>query len=344
MADVLSQSQIDALLNSMQNSGADEVAEKPKKPEKEYKKYDFFSPKKYTKDKLKMLSSIYDNYSRIFTSQINGLFRVASEVEVVGVEEQRFYEFGNALNDSDVLTVAEVELPDRSSNPPMLIHISPMLMASMIDRILGGTGTDLTIDMSYTYTDIELALYEKIIKYPVAIMNDVWAGYINVNAKFDYIEENPSMFQGISVDETVVIVMLHISMNEIEGTMNICIPGTLLSNIFEIIDKTKHLAKKNDSILHRNSKEDILESIRESKMDVMAQLGVARLSLDDVYNLHVGDVIDLNKPQDSLVSLFIEGQPWFNGQLGVHNKNVAVKIEDRILESGNDADAEELAV
>ena len=67
-------------------------------------------------------------------------------------------------------------------------------------------------------------------------------------------------------------------------------------------------------------------------------------SLDDVYNLHVGDVIDLNKPQDSLVSLFIEGQPWFSGQLGVHNKNVAVKIEDRILESGNDADAEELAV
>ena len=263
MADVLSQSQIDALLNSMQNSGADEVVEEKKEvvKEKEYKKYDFFSPKKYTKDKLKMLSSIYDNYSRIFTSQINGLFRVASEVEVVGVEEQRFYEFGNALNDSDVLTVAEVELPDRSSNPPMLIHISPMLMASMIDRILGGTGTDLTIDMSYTYTDIELALYEKIIKYPVAIMNDVWAGYINVNAKFDYIEENPSMFQGISVDETVVIVMLHISMNEIEGTMNICIPGTLLSNIFEIIDKTKHLAKKNDSILHRNSKEDILESI-----------------------------------------------------------------------------------
>ena len=279
-----------------------------------------------------MLSSIYDNYSRIFTSQINGLFRVASEVEVVGVEEQRFYEFGNALNDSDVLTVAEVELPDRSSNPPMLIHISPMLMASMIDRILGGTGTDLTIDMSYTYTDIELALYEKIIKYPVAIMNDVWAGYINVNAKFDYIEENPSMFQGISVDETVVIVMLHISMNEIEGTMNICIPGTLLSNIFEIIDKTKHLAKKSDAAHLRNTKEDILENIRESKMDIMAQLGIARMNLDDVYNLHVGDVIDLNKPQDSLISLYIEGQPWFNGQLGVHNKNVAVKIEDRLLE------------
>ena len=334
MADVLSQSQIDALLNSMQNSGADEVAEKPKKPEKEYKKYDFFSPKKYTKDKLKMLSSIYDNYSRIFTSQINGLFRVASEVEVVGVEEQRFYEFGNALNDSDVLTVAEVELPDRSSNPPMLIHISPMLMASMIDRILGGTGTDLTIDMSYTYTDIELALYEKIIKYLVAINTDVWGTHIALNTQFEHIEENPSMFQGISVDETVVIIMLTITLGDVAGTMNICIPGTLLSNIFDIIDKTKHIAKKGEHV--KSNREEIMDSIRESTMDVMAQLGVAKLNLDDVYNLHVGDVIDLNKPQDSLVSLFIEGQPWFNGQLGVHNKNVAVKIEDRIIENKED--------
>lgn len=344
MADILSQSQIDALLNSMQNAESESKAPEPEKPKQEYRKYDFYSPKKYTKDKLKMLRSIYDNYSRIATSQINGLFRLVSEVEVVGIEEQRYYEFGNALNETDVLTVADVELPDNSTNPPVLFHIAPTLMTAMIDRMLGGLGFDRTIDISYTYTDIELALYEKIIKYPVAIMNDVWAGYINVNARFDYIEENPSMFQGISVDETVVIIMLHITMNEIEGTMNICIPGTLLSNIFEIIDKTKHLAKKNDSILHRNSKEDILEKIRESKMDVMAQLGVARLSLDDVYNLHVGDVIDLNKPQDSLVSLFVEGQPWFNGQLGVYNKNVAVKIEDRILEPSNDGAAEEMAV
>ena len=79
-----------------------------------------------------------------------------------------------------------------------------------------------------------------------------------------------------------------------------------------------------------------MESIRESKMNVMAQLGVAQLSLDDVYNLHVGDVIDLNKPQNSLISLYVEGQPWFNGQLGVHNKNMAVKIENRILEAKNE--------
>ena len=331
MADVVSQSQIDALLNSMQNAESDKKAPEPEKPKQEYRKYDFYSPKKYTKDKLKMLRSIYDNYSRIATSQINGLFRLVSEVEVVGIEEQRYYEFGNALNETDVLTVAEVDLPDNSTNPPVLFHIAPTLMTAMIDRMLGGLGFDRTIDISYTYTDIELALYEKIIKYLVAINTDVWGAHITLKTEFEHIEENPSMFQGISVDETVVIIMLNIMLGDLSGTMNICIPGTLLSNIFDIIDKTKHIAKKGEHT--KSNREEIMDSIRESSMDVMAQLGVAKLNLDDVYNLHVGDVIDLNKPQDSLVSLFIEGQPWFNGQLGVHNKNVAVKIEDRIIEN-----------
>lgn len=330
MAEVLSQSQIDALLNSMQNGDAESAAETPKEPEQKYRKYDFYSPKKYTKDKLKMLRSIYDNYARIATSQINGLFRVASDVEVIGVEEQRYYEYGNALNESDVITLARVELKDHSKNPPVLFHISPTLMGAMIDRMLGGTGTDMSVDMSYTYTEIELALYERIIRYLVSITTDVWATYIKFDTRFERIEENPSMFQGISVDETVVIVMMKIRLGEMEGAMNICIPGTLLGNMFDIIDKTKHLADNGNSLEQRNNREELLENIKESKIDVMAQLGVARMNLDDVFNLHVGDVIDLNKPHDSDVSVHIEGQPWFVGKLGVYNKNVAVKIEDRV--------------
>ena len=308
MADVLSQSQIDALLNSMQNTEVKESRFEEPQPEEKYRKYDFYSPKKYTKDKLKMLQSIYDNYSRIATSQINGLFHVASEVEVVGVEEQRYYEFGNALNETDIMTLAKVELQDHSKNPPMVFHISPVLMGAMIDKLLGGTGMEAQVDGSYVYTDIEIALYESVLKRLVGITKDSWATYIHMNVEFERVEENPSMFQGISVDETVVIIMF---------------------NIFDIIEKTKHLADKDNENAQRDNKEEILESIKESEMEVMAQLGVARLNLDDIYNLHVGDVIDLNKPQDSTVSVHVEGQPWFKGKLGVHNKNIAVKIEER---------------
>ena len=87
MADVLSQSQIDALLKSMQNPSQEPAAstassgpaEEKKKTETEqvkYSKYDFYSPRKFTKDKMKILSSVFENYARIITSQVNGVFRV----------------------------------------------------------------------------------------------------------------------------------------------------------------------------------------------------------------------------------------------------------------------------
>lgn len=339
MAEVLSQSQIDALLNSMQNAdmGELEADKQPAKPK--YRKYDFYSPKKYTKDKLKMLHSIYDNYSRVATSQINGLFRIASEVEVVGVEEQRYYEFGNALNETDVITLARVDLQDHSKNPPMLFHIAPVLMGVMMDRMLGGTGIDTSVDMTYTYTEIELALYEKIIRHLIGLTSDVWASYIKFDTVFERIEENPSMFQGISVDETVVIVMMRITFGEISDMMNICIPGALLGNIFDIIEKTKHLADKGERLAQRNNREELLDSIKETKMDVKAQLCVANMNLNDIYNLRVGDVIDLNKPYGSEVGVHVEGRQWFTGKLGVYNKNMAVKIQERVEFAGKTADS-----
>ena len=62
MADVLSQSQIDALLKSMSaDAPAQEKKTESVQPlspeEKNYIKYDFFSPRKSTKEKMKILRS-----------------------------------------------------------------------------------------------------------------------------------------------------------------------------------------------------------------------------------------------------------------------------------------------
>ena len=328
MADVLSQAQIDALLNAVR-SGDKDLEESSEKQEKKYQKYDFSSPRKFTKDRIKMLNGIFDNYSRVISSRLNARLRSTCEITVESIEEQRYYEFGNALSDTDVMTIARVTLQGEMQKVPMLIHIAPEIMISMIDRMTGGMGTD-QIPSSYIYTDIEVALYQRIIKYFLNINKDVWATHLKLDVEFDRLEENPSMFQGISVDEAVVIIMLSVQMQGLSGILNICIPGTLMSEIFDVIDKTKHFADVDDSNLRKGSREDILDSIENSELDIMAQLGIARLSLDDVYNFQVGDVINLNKPKDSDVTLHIAGQPWFTGQLGVHNKNVAVKIQERV--------------
>ncbi|MEY8356438.1 FliM/FliN family flagellar motor switch protein [Lachnospiraceae bacterium 54-53] len=333
MAEVLSQSQIDALLNTLQVSDEPINEIEKKENETKYRKYDFYSPKKFTKDKLKILKSIFDNYCRIAGSQINSLFRTSSELSVVTVEEQRYYEFGNALGDNDVLTLVNVTVPDKSKNPPLLINSSMTLMLSLMDRMLGGVGDDMTVDESYTYTEIEMALYRKVIQYIIGALKDSWSSYISLNFELDRVEENPSMFQEIGVDETIVIIVIDVDMKECSGRLNICIPGNLLMNVFDIMDKRKHSAM-GDEANSQDNRQEIMNSIKASDLLVQAKVGEAVITLDDVYNLHVGDVINLNAPKDSDIQLYVESQPWFKGQLGVHKRNVAVQIED-LVEKGN---------
>ncbi len=326
MAEVLSQNQIDMLLNSMRNGELAE--EETKKKEENYRLYDFYSPKKFTKDKLRILKGIYDNYCRIATSQINSLFRVSCEVDVVSIEEQHYYEFSNALSDNDIFTLINIRLPEEGKYPPMLIHISQILMANMIDRMLGGVVYDTSVDSTYSYTDLEMPLYEKIMRYLITILKDAWGSYVKLDASLARVEENPSLFRDISVDETVLIVMLNVDMQEISGKIAICMPGDLMSAIFRTIDKGKATEEGYD-YAQSGAREAILERLENSLFKVDARFASAELNLSDICGLKVGDVIDLNHKKDSDVGIYVEGQPWFYGQLGVHEKKMAVRISRR---------------
>lgn len=332
MAEVLSQSQIDALLNSMNDGNtAEEEVKQENVTEKKYKKYDFYSPKKFTKDRLRFLKSVYDNYARIATSQVNSLFRVSSEIELISVEELRYYEFSNALSESDILSLVDVSLPDNSKNPPILVHAATPVIINLIDHMLGSVGDTIIVEDSYAYTDIEIALYERIMQYLIGAMKDVWGNYIKLGFNFSRLEKNPSMFQDIGVDETIVIIMLNITLKDVAGKLSICIPGNLLLNIFTLMDRRKHISM-DEGFDDKDNRTDIIDNLKDSALEMTAELGTVQLDLDDIYNLNVGDVINLNKPQNAQIQLAVGGTPWFTGSMGVHNRNVAVKIEDRVKE------------
>lgn len=331
MAEVLTQSQIDALLNSMQNEDSKGTSEVKKPPVQSWKKYDFYSPKKFTKDRLKLLKGIYDNYTRLAASRVNGILRANCEMDVVSVEEQRYHEFNNALNDNDIMMLMSLKLPDDSKAPPVLVHVSQKLMINMLDRMLGGRGDDDSVDTSYSYTEIETALYQKMMQHLLGVTRDAWTNYLKVNIGELRLETNPSLFQEISMDEPVAIVLINVKMNEIDGKITMCIPGALLTNIFSIVDKRTHIGQYEDRIA--NSPQLIMDNLKRSPLEISASLGAAKMSLSDVCGLRVGDVIDLNKEKDTDITLYVEKQPWFAGTLGSYKKNAAVRIKERLDEA-----------
>ena len=253
------------------------------------------------------------------------MLHTTCEVTVESVEEQRYYEFSNALTEGDVLTIAEVELEgqDHPEEPPVLIHYTTSLMLSMMDRLMGGEGDmDAKLPDSYTFTDMELRLYESLVEDMVSVLGGSWENYIDLTCFYRRIETNPTLVQLIGLDETVVIVGINFQFSNSSGQMNICLPGTVLANIFTQIAAANQSGRGTGE----DNSEEILDILRDSELEISAELGRTELQLRDIYFLDVGDVIDLGHPTEEPVYLYVGGKPWFSGKMGIQNNNMAVKI------------------
>lgn len=329
MAEVLSQSQIDALLAAAQSGTLDDGPKEEEAPEKKYKKYDFFSPRKFSKDRLKILSSIFENYTRVISSRMNAMFHATCEIEVESIEELRYYEFSNALRDGDVLALAKIDREELQEDAPILIHLATPVLLTMIDRMMGGDGEpDDTLDSEYKMTDLELSMYADIIKDIMNSLGRSWENYISL--KFSYVrtETNPTLVQLIGYDDTVVIVGLDVRFSNSSGRLSMCLPGEMLTNIFAEIGKNTSIRSSGE-----DKSEEIFDSLRDSDLEIIAELARTKLQLSDIYHLNVGDVVDIQQPKDAPIFLNISGRRWFDGRMGIYNKQMAVKIGETYIKA-----------
>lgn len=343
MADVLSQSQIDALLKSMQSDAPQKseqaVEQKPEAKETKYSRYDFYSPRKFTKDKIKILNSVFENYARILTSQVNGIFRVMTDITVMEVQERRYYEYVNALHENDNLALIDAQPAEKGKiNIPLMMYVTPGLIITLINHMLGGGDEVIKVEENYRYSDVEVALYRKVVGHFAQALKDGFANYINATFTVQRVEENPSMLQEVGLDEAVAIILLNVDVAGMAvEKIKICMPGTLLEYMFNLIDSRKHIAR---GYSYEDNREVILDQIRYSTLPMTGQLGTVNLELEDLYGLQVGDIITMNKPKDGDVKLFVGRQPWFTGKMGAYKKNIAIRIEDQIYEEAVDGEEE----
>lgn len=320
MAEVLSQSQIDALLNSMMNPDP----QQEEKTKEKFQKYNFRSPRKYTKERLKMINGVFDNYAKVLSTRISGMVHATCEVEVGNAEEQRYYEFSNALMEGEVVSLAHLVLDGEREETPVILCATPNIMVSMFERLCGGTGNVDDLPNDYTYTNVDLSLYTNLITDYVSLMGSSWENYVHLDFIFERVEPNPTLVQLMSVEETVILVSLNIKFSNVSGRIDICMPDEVLAQIFAGMEKHSTVLRKQ----LEDRSDDIYHHLQDSDLEITAELGRATIRLRDLYNLNVGDVIDMNIKKDSAVSLRIGGRQWFSGLMGVDEKRMAVKIQD----------------
>lgn len=325
MGDILSQNEIDRLLQQL-NTGELDVQEFSKETtEKKVRNHDFRRPSKFAKDHIRTIQIINENYARLLTNFLSGYLRTLVQVDVLTVQAMQYSEFTNSIANPAVLGIV-------SFNPlpgSIIMELNPSIAYSLIDRILGGRG--LTMDKMRGFTEIELAILMRLLSQMLGLMRDPWENVTEIRPSLDRIETNAQFAQLMSPNEMVVLVTYTAKIGEVEGLLNLCIPHMTVEPVMGKLS-TKLWFSLIEHGSTEESRQAIAQKVEESKIPVSAILGRTNISVHDFLMLQQGDVLSLNTGVDGKIEVIVGDMLKFLGKPGARNKKTAVKITDVVRE------------
>lgn len=329
MANVLSQQQIDELLGNLRSGELDIDQVEQQQTKQKVKEYDFRSPRKITKDQIKYLTNIFDNFGNYFSMKLTSVLRQSCQIEAIQVEEEEYKEFNNALDDSVLVGMFEINCDKfKSDDNEILVEISRPLSYQIMDLLLGGSGSSQT-KITRDYTDIELSIMQYVFNTMVSPLNQAWSSHLEVKHTFETIETNSRIIQFVPNDVTIAIIVMEVTIQDIKGIINVCVPTTLFEKMFPLID-TRAINKKGDE-RREEQRLSIITSLKKTQLDVAGILGSTEVQLQDLLGLQQGDVIILNDRRiTDQVELAVEGESWYVGNVGVVDKNYGIEINGNI--------------
>ncbi|MCR4716842.1 MAG: flagellar motor switch protein FliM [Lachnospiraceae bacterium] len=324
MSEVMSQEEIDKLLNQL-SSGEVEAEDLVDTGERQVREYDFTRPSKFSKEHLRTLEIIFDHYGRLLSTHLPGYLRKSVTVDVMNSEAVTYAEFSNALSNPVLLGI--INFAPLKGN--IVMELAANLGYAIVDRMLGGAGDPL--EKTRDFTEIELSIIERIFGVCVNLLREPWQNVVSIEPRLERIETNSQFAQIISPSEMIAIVTINISVGDVEGLMNICLPYICLEDIMDKLNTKYWFSTLQDS--DESDYHEALESlIDKAPVPITAVLGNSVLPVLDFVNLQVGDIIKLDSKVEDELDIYVGNILKFTALPGSSNENYAVKVTSIVRE------------
>jgi len=323
MTEILSQDEIDALLTAISTGEVDTADYTAVKEQKKVKIYDFRRPDKFSKDHIRTLQMMHETFARLTTTALSAQLRALVGVHVASVDQLTYEEFIRSIPNPTTLAVINMD-PLKGS---AVLEIDPSITFTIIDKLFGGLGEASKI--SRELTDIELSVMEGIIVRILGNLREAWSNVIDLRPRLGNIETNPQFAQIVPPNDMVVLITLETKVGDVEGMTNLCIPYI---SIEPIISKLSAQYMYSSIRKGEAGNQDIITSRLENvSLPIVAQIGSAKVTVQEVLELRPGDVIKLpdTKVGDDM-TLTIGGRKKYKCTPGLVSNRIAIKVGDKI--------------
>lgn len=321
MAEVLSQSEIDALISALSTGDVEPEQLKEKEEKHKVKKYDFRSPQKFSKEHIRTLEMVHDSFARIVSNYLSGQLRKHVKIEIQTVEQITYEEFIHSIPNPTVLTI--FSMPPLQGN--ILLEMNPEFSYQILDILLGGEGRRQS--KLKDFSEIDKNILSSITSEMINSMKLAWEGIIDVKPQFEVLETNPAASQTLAPNEAVALLSFSVELGKSTTYMNLCIPYL---SVEKIVDKliVQYWFKNDDSEVDTDARKKLMAGIEPAKVNIHVQLGETEITLDDFLKLVKGDVLILDSQYSNPVKVFVEDEECFIGKPGTIGKNLGVEILD----------------
>lgn len=332
MSDVLDQGDVDALLAAVEGGQVEEQDHSARIFSRnrrdiastEVRGYDFKRPERVSKDQMRALQTLHEAFARNFGAALSGFLRAIVEVRVATCEQMTYGDFVSGLpNPTSFNLISANNLKGQ-----MCLEISPLIIYPIIDRLLGGTSSELFIPQR-PMTLIETRLIESVTNHGLSALGEAWESVRELKFDITATESNPQLVQIVPPNEVVVVVGLEMKLSNRAGTMNLCIPYNVIEPVMEDLSTQNWFSVGSDAGVE-SSRTRIEGSLTRASVAVSGILAETTMTMREVASLSAGDLILTEKPTSAPVVLCIEGRKKFLGQVGTCRGNRAVKVSRKI--------------
>lgn len=327
MAKILSQDEIDALLTTVSAGDQDSVEDSIDEEKlRSIIAYDFKHPNRVSKDQIRTLENMHDNFAGHLGSTLSADLRAITDVDLVSVDQITYSEF--------IMSLVTPSCTYTFQAPPLdavcLVDFNPTLTFALIDRLFGGGGKILETERELT--GIERSVMSRIATKLFSDLARAWEHIIPVEINQLSFETNPQFIQIVPPGETVVVVSFQVKLFQATGLLTICYPYVAIEPIItklsaqNWIDATKKKNLESDRDINVNN-------LRSVDAEVAAVLKPTELRMQEFLALQVGDVITSEQLIQDPISVLVNRRPKYLARPGLSGKKRAIQIVSTVDEN-----------
>lgn len=325
--EVLSQEQIDSLLTAI-HSGNTTVQTIQKEPRQDVRLYDFRYPSKFSREHVQSFHALHEMYARLFSTQMTTQMRLPVQTEVISVDQLTYGEFMRSITNPTVVIIYNVE----TLKGNILFEFTPGTAISMIERLLGGPGR--IPPKPRELTEIEQNLLGNVMNKALSSFREAWKPLLpNIQLVQQTLETNPRFVQIAGTSDSVLVISFEIRLGDSTGSMRICLPYPTVEGVLPQLNR-QYMVNQGKEPAPQEAVPELQRHLQQVELDVSLLLGYTEITMRDLIELQVGDVLQLDAPIHQDMPLLVERSQKFWARPGTFGSRLAAQIT-QILE-GNE--------